>query len=859
MQRTSPLIAAAVLASVSTLGTAQAQESPLAFDMVDSTALRLLDYSNTFTGAFTSAADGFQKYRRGAGPSIPFSLLDDSACGFSSDALGIIGCNNTEDFFGATDTANGDNPSGDVSASWVFDVTGAMDLGITIHVAAMGDFEASDFFEITASVDGSSEQLLFASTVDESSSQVYRLENGNEFTLNDPMQLQGVNLTNRLTAFRAPVSCTGDSLTLTLRASTDGGSEAFALQSLVVLENFEGMEAPPCAGGEPDVTLISALQGAGAASPLAGLDVTIEGVVVGDFQDNGAADSGNLSGFFIQEEAADEDGLEATSEGVFVFDSAGDVDVEAGQLVRVSGRVAERFGQTQLSASEVTVIGVAELPEPRNVVLPLLKNDALEAFEGMRVRFPQSLVISEYFNFDRFGEIVLALPLEGERRTFTPTAQELPWSPGYEQRLMMNQLSRVTLDDGRSSQNPDPAIHPNGDVFTLDNTFRGGDLVTNVTGVINYAFNRYRIQQTQAAEYAAANPRPVNPPEVSGSLRVASFNVLNYFTTLGSRGADTADEFARQRAKIISAITAMDADVVGLIEIENNDEAIRDLTTALNDAAGEGTYAFVDTGLIGSDEIKVAFIYQPATVTPVGDFAVLDSSVDPDFIDTKSRPALAQTFADQRGGAVTIAVNHFKSKGSPCDDIGDPDLGDGQGNCNGTRSAAAAALARWLATDPTGSGDPDTLIIGDLNAYREEDPIRLLRKAGYADPVRDLAGEFAYSYVFDGQFGYLDHALGNATLAGGGQVTGTAIWNINADEPDLIDYDTTFKRDAQDALYAPDAFRSSDHDPVIVGLRLLSKEDCKRGGWRTLDAREAFSFRNQGQCVSYFAAGTRRP
>ena len=82
---------------------------------------------------------------------------------------------------------------------------------------------------------------------------------------------------------------------------------------------------------------------------------------------------------------------------------------------------------------------------------------------------------------------------------------------------------------------------------------------------------------------------------------------------------------------------------------------------------------------------------------------------------------------------MTVAVNHFKSKGSDCDELGDPDTGDGQGNCNGTRTQAAAALADFLASDPTGSGDPDVLIIGDLNAYDEEDPIDTLKAAGYTD------------------------------------------------------------------------------------------------------------------------------
>ena len=79
-------------------------------------------------------------------------------------------------------------------------------------------------------------------------------------------------------------------------------------------------------------------------------------------------------------------------------------------------------------------------------------------------------------------------------------------------------------------------------------------------------------------------------------------------------------------------------------------------------------------------------------------------------------------------------------------------------------------------------------------------------------------GENACGYVFDGQTGYLDHALANQQMAQ--DIVDVNFWHINADEPDLIDYDTTFKQPAQDALYAPDAYRSSDHDPVIVTLTL---------------------------------------
>ena len=149
-------------------------------------------------------------------------------------------------------------------------------------------------------------------------------------------------------------------------------------------------------------------------------------------------------------------------------------------------------------------------------------------------------------------------------------------------------------------------------------------------------------------EFTRANSRPQSPPEVGGSLTVAAYNVLNYFTTLDNsgpicgplgnqdcRGADNTFEFERQRAKLVAALAELDADIVGFMEIENHpgDVPTADLVAGINDVLGPGTYDYIATGAIGSDAIRVALIYKPAEVTPVGDFAILDSTVDPDFDD----------------------------------------------------------------------------------------------------------------------------------------------------------------------------------------------------------------------------------
>ena len=345
---------------------------------------------------------------------------------------------------------------------------------------------------------------------------------------------------------------------------------------------------------------------------------------------------------------------------------------------------------------------------------------------------------------------------------------------------------------------------------------------------MGYAFGAYEIHPTETVTFTRVNAREDAPSDVGGTHTVASFNVLNYFVTLDTgspicgptggldcRGADNEVEFNRQRTKIITALLAMDADVIGLMEIENHptDDAVKDLVSGLNAIAGAGTYAYIDTGTIGTDAIKVALLYKPAQVVPDGSHAILDSSVDATFLDTKNRPVLAQTFADVvTGQKFTVAVNHLKSKGSDCDDVSDPDTGDGQGNCNLTRTAAATALVNWLATDPTSSDSNAFLIIGDLNSYAMEDPIDAIKAAGYTDLLASLTDP--YSYVFSGQSGYLDHALANGPMST--MVTGVTIWHINTDEPAALDYNDY----NQPELYQPDQYRASDHDPIFVGLDL---------------------------------------
>ncbi|MGZ5403099.1 MAG: ExeM/NucH family extracellular endonuclease [Nocardioides sp.] len=600
------------------------------------------------------------------------------------------------------------------------------------------------------------------------------------------------------------------------------------------------------------VTPINTIQGDGAASPLVGERVNVEAVVTSLIT---SADV--LDGFFLQEEDADSDGNPATSEGIYVFcRNACPKDLAAGDRVRVNGEVAEFNNTTQIDAAfgdgSFELLGPdAPLPTAAVVSLPADASTedpaTFEDVEGMRTTISTTMAVSEYFNQARFGEIVLT----AEERPYQFTQTDEPSVEGYAAHLADLATRQIILDDDSNSQNAatsgplnnEPYYYPTPGLST-GNYFRGGDTITELTGVFEYAFGAWKVRPVAGADYTfdATNPRPAAPDAVGGRIQVASFNVLNYFTsiddgtnacgpeaTMECRGADSQAELENQRAKIVDALARIDAEVVGLIEIQNDDDtSVADLVAALNEREGDGTYDYVATGFIGTDAIKQAFIYQPAAVQPVGDFDLLTSTDDPRFDDQRNRPALIQTFEElQTDERVTVAVNHLKSKGSGCG-AGDDSPLDGSGSCDGTRTRAAQALADHLAADPTGSGDSDTLIIGDLNSYAKERPITALREAGYTDLLQRFEGPEAYGYLFDGQLGTLDYALATASLDE--QVTGAGGWKINADENPLFDYNDTvhdtegepdFERKSTALpLFEPNAFRSSDHDPVLVGLEL---------------------------------------
>jgi predicted extracellular nuclease len=574
-------------------------------------------------------------------------------------------------------------------------------------------------------------------------------------------------------------------------------------------------------------TLISAVQGSGSASPLVGETHVIEGVVT--------AATPNFSGFFVQEETIDMDDNALTSEGIFVYYTGTLPLPVEGEVVRVLGDVSEFFDKTQISSSEILQGCGTDTASVADLVMPFASLDDIETLEGMLVASAQLLLVTNNYGLARYGQATLS-----SKRLYTPTNI---YAPGSDEAIALstsNTLDRIILDDGNSSQNPDSIPYPTGDLSAV-NSLRLGDTVSTLSGVIDYSFGEYLVIPVIAPTFAGTNARTSAPDLDLGNLKVASLNVLNYFKTIdngdnicgpatdaGCRGADDDEEFGRQKAKIISAIVAMDADIVGLMEIENNgfddNSAIADLVAGVNAEMGDGTYAILNPGApIGTDAITVAFIYKPTIVTLEGDAAILTSanSASDDngvalFDDTKNRPSLVQQFAlVENGETIVISVNHLKSKGSSCG-AGDDDETTGQGSCNLTRTRAAQALTTFIANE---FPDAAALIIGDLNAYAKEDPITSLEESGYTNIVNTFVGAGSYSYSFDGFLGNLDHALANESALA--KTIDVTEWHINADEPIALDYNTRFKTDAQIiSFYASDAYRSSDHDPVLVSLQL---------------------------------------
>ncbi|MFM9916331.1 MAG: ExeM/NucH family extracellular endonuclease [Rhizobacter sp.] len=643
-----------------------------------------------------------------------------------------------------------------------------------------------------------------------------------------------------LTAFTAAPAIGGSA---SVKLSVDGTVIAGTYPVVVGFGNNDAQSAScsvsvtvSAVGG---YTPIYDIQGSGTTSTLLGVRTT-----------RGVVTKVNNNGYFLQDPVGD--GNPLTSDGIFVFTSTAPT-VSVGQQVQITGTVsefntgaatnAETLARTVTEFSNLTattVLGTGSVT-PTVISFPVGSQGDLERYEGMLVQINVPLTASQNYFQGRYGQVTLS----ANGRLIKPNNVYRPNDPLRASLQDLNARSSLMLDDGTSLQNPNPTPY-----IGADNTLRAGDtLLSGIVGVIDYGLATsdntglamYRIHPTQAPVFARSNPRTSAPPAVGGNVKVASFNVLNFFTTftdgttatggtgqgcsLGGavsaancRGADNLGEFTRQRAKIVQAMAAIQADVFGLMEIQNNGNvAAQNLVDALNAVVGANTYAVVPTPpTTGTDAIRVAMIYKPATLALSG-ASLSDGSA------IHNRPPFAQAFT-AGGQKFSVVVNHFKSKGScPGDSSLDDDQGDGQGCWNARRKLQAQALVTFIGTVQASAADNDVMVIGDLNAYGAEDPIDVLTSAGLVNQISrfDAAG---YSYVFDGEAGYLDHALATSSLSS--QIAGTTHWHINADEPSIIDYNAEFKQPACATCgpdyYSATPFRASDHDPVVIGISLAA-------------------------------------
>lgn len=608
----------------------------------------------------------------------------------------------------------------------------------------------------------------------------------------------------------------------------------------------------PCAGGTtptppappapapsptPSAKAIWQIQGSGATSPFVGQVVTTSGVVT----------KVNNNGFFMQDLTGD--GNPATSDGIFVFTSTAPT-VGVGQMAQVTATVQEfnvgaatnadtlAHTVTELSAvTSVVVTGSGYSVAPVVVTLPLAAGDSLERFEGMLVTLTGPLTVQQNYFLGRFGELTLATG----GRVWTPTNV---YRPGAQANALnaANLARSILLDDGTTVQNPNPTPY-----IGQDSTVRAGDTTASITGVIDYGLTTsantdpgsYKIHPTQAVAFARANPRTTQADDVSGNIRVGSANVENFFTTLDDgtnkcppsntasdcRGANTPLEFSRQEAKVVEELAGMNADAVALMELQNNGTvAIQNLVNALNTRLGATLYAAVPDAATGggTDAIKVGMIYKPSRLSLVG-AALSDTAA------INNRAPMAQAFAAANGEKFILVANHLKSKG--CSDFtagpGDADSGDGQGCFNARRVQQADELRSFVAQVQSQRGVTDALLVGDFNAYAQEDPVADLTSNGFVDQVgryldKPASGSWGYSYVFNGSSGRLDQAFASNTLSP--KVSGVTEWHINADEPLVIDYNTEFKGTCSGCgpdYYSATAYRASDHDPIVVGLNLV--------------------------------------
>lgn len=314
-------------------------------------------------------------------------------------------------------------------------------------------------------------------------------------------------------------------------------------------------------------------------------------------------------------------------------------------------------------------------------------------------------------------------------------------------------------------------------------------------------------------------------------LLVCGFNVENYFMTWGSMGADSYAEHQAQRAKVHKALKRINADIYGLVELQLGDEAITEIVNDLNNALPDRNYAFFHDSETGTFQ-KVDFVYDKNTVEPINTPAESDE-------ETQNRKKMICFREKETGEKFIYSINHFKSMNT----------GDEERRIKEAR-AVVSLYNNYRKNNHI--REKDVLFMGDMNCYAFTKPIKIFIENGMIDLHRAFHGDSSYSYMYGGMASYIDHAISNGTMFR--QVTGMSGFHINSDEDDKYNY----QRSSDETM-----FRCSDHDPVLVGLKLdstlvydptpqINTEDIFSGNSRRMVIQNAFT---EGQ-PSFYAIYT---
>lgn len=539
------------------------------------------------------------------------------------------------------------------------------------------------------------------------------------------------------------------------------------------------------------VVTIPQIQGTGITSPYASSLIKTTGIVTSKF-----IGTNKIGGYFIQDELGDNNF--ASSDGIFVLNNIDNINI--GDKVELTGTIEEFNGRTQIKAVTSQTVLSSNNTIPITTIIFDPNNWNPEIYEGMILNFNQTLYVTKNSDLKTLGQLSL-----NSKRVFSPTNQFLPKSTEYYTLVTQNQKKQLTLEDGVNTANYSPAIFADA-----NGTRRTGERVSNLVAVVDNIDANYFIYPTTKPVFFG-NHRPSAPTDLGNyNIKVCATNLEYYlpFNYNGTYGAGNAIEAQKQHIKIIKGLLAIDADIYGIIEIEEGQNALSKLVDSMNVATVAGRYGFVnDGGLPSGTYIKVGFIYRKDKVTPY-----LNLKENTGTYSSKYRKKAQAFTLNSNNERFILSLNHFKSKLCTSSTGLDTDQGDGQSCYNATRVAESNSTISFLTSWKSYYNDNDVLIMGDLNAYAKEDPIQTLVQAGYIDLHHAYHADSSYSYVYQNEAGYLDHALANSTMKT--QITGFSVFHINADEPKMFEYSGTD--------YQPNMYRYSDHDPVVVGLLLGS-------------------------------------